>query len=200
MYLFRVPPSAGSVGTYLASQSSHLNVFFCCCTCRRVFLFFLQNCHVSSFHFVFVGQFLYESIMYEHVAVEQLLFQVLQHRKHYTAHHKRLTAPNRKYVPIRERQRKQADKSWRASILSSIYTARWGLKTKKWQSAYSENPYNYTYIASVMLQVFALISILVQCNTAPSLRTSQVLIVHVCGVRVVLEERGLVICKSSPRT
>ena len=28
MYIFRVPPSAGSVGTYLASQSSHLNVFF----------------------------------------------------------------------------------------------------------------------------------------------------------------------------
>ena len=105
LHLFRVPPSTGSVGTYLASQSSHLNVFFCCCICRRVFLFFLQNSHVCSFHFAFVGQFLYESIMYEHVAVEHLLFQVLQHRKHYTAHHKRLAAPNRKYVPIRERQR-----------------------------------------------------------------------------------------------
>ena len=92
--------------------------------------------------------------------------------------------------------------SWRASILSSIYTARWGLKTKKCQTAYSENPYNYTHIASVMPQVFALASILliVQCNSAPSVRTSQVLIVHACGVRVVLEERGLVICKSSPRT
>ena len=54
--------------------------------------------------------------------------------------------------------------------------------------------------SSVMVQVFALVSILVQCNTAPSVRTSQVLIVHACGVRVVLEERGLVICKSSPRT
>ena len=110
MYLFRVPPSACSVGTYLASQSSHLNVFFCCCICRRVFLFFLQNSHVCSFHFAFVGQFLYESIMYEHVAVEHLLFQVLQQRKHYTAHHKRLTALNRKYVPMRERQRNQADR------------------------------------------------------------------------------------------
>ena len=48
MYIFRVPPSAGSVGTYLAPQSSHLNVFFCCCTCRRVFLFFLQNSHVPG--------------------------------------------------------------------------------------------------------------------------------------------------------
>ena len=49
MYLFRVPPSAGSVGTYLASQSSQLHVFFCCCICRRVFHFFLQNSHV---HFI----------------------------------------------------------------------------------------------------------------------------------------------------
>ena len=48
LYLFRVPSSTGSVGTYLASQSSHLNVFFCCCTCRRVFLFFLQNSHVPG--------------------------------------------------------------------------------------------------------------------------------------------------------
>ena len=46
---------------------------------------------VCSFHFPLVGQFLYKSMMYEHVAVEHLLFQVLQHRKHYTAHHKRLT-------------------------------------------------------------------------------------------------------------
>ena len=55
LYFFRVPPSTCSVGTYLASQSSHLNLFLCCCTCRRVFPFFLQNSHVCSFSFCFCG-------------------------------------------------------------------------------------------------------------------------------------------------
>ena len=84
--------------------------------------------------------------MYEHVAVEHLLFQVLQHRKHYTAHHKRLTAPNRKHVPIRERQRKQADRvEERVYCRAFIQHAEVSKRTKIWQSAYSEKPYNYTH-------------------------------------------------------
>ena len=113
LYLFRVPSSTGSVGTYLASQSSHLNVFFCCCTCRRVFLFFLQNSHVCSFHFAFVGQFLYLVQKY-HVRACCCLASLIPgiaapqalHSTSQTAH----TTPQRKCVPIRERQRKQADR------------------------------------------------------------------------------------------
>ena len=112
MYIFRVPPSAGSVGTYLAPQSSHLNVFFCCCTCRRVFLFFLQNSHVPGMliSFCFCGPIFVQKYHARACCCRASLIPGLQQRKHYTAHHKRLTALNRKYVPMRERQRNQADR------------------------------------------------------------------------------------------
>ena len=85
-------------------------------------------------------------------------------------------------------------------IVEHLYSTLRSRNERRYGNLHILKNHTTTHIAGVMLKVFALVLILVQCNTAPPLRTSQVLIVHACGVRVVLEERGLVICKSSPRT
>ena len=66
------------------------------------------------------------------------------------------TKPQRKYVPIRERQRKQADRvEERTCCRAFIQHAEVSKRTKKWQSSYSKKTYNYSHIAGVMLEGFA---------------------------------------------
>ena len=121
-----LPQRAPLVPTrYLASQSSHLNnassgeSFFVFSLCSRRAIF--------SQLFALVGLF---STMYEHV-VEHLQYcysLTASTAQHSTAQHRTTqspcTKPQSKYVPIRVRQRKQADGVGESQHMSSIYTAR----------------------------------------------------------------------------
>ena len=76
--------------------------------------------------------------------------------QHSTAHSAR-TKPQSKYVPIRVRQHKQADKVCESQHKSSsIYRAHLVLKTKKSNSARPTETYNYSHSASVMREGFAI--------------------------------------------
>ena len=87
--------------------------------------------------------------MYEHVAVEHLLFQVLQHRKHYTAHHAS-TRPSESDNASKETELKSE------YIVEHLYsTLRSQNERRNGNLHIPKNHTNYTQIAGVMLQGFA---------------------------------------------
>ena len=94
--------SAGSVGNYLASQSSHLNnAFFYCFHASLPF----SSCFRRATFSFFLPLWASLSTMYAHVVEHPMLYCSTAS----TAQSSR-TKPQSKYAPIRTRQRKQANK------------------------------------------------------------------------------------------